>query len=90
MWTAAIVTSPVLSVASAAKLRTLFELTVKSAAVAGATGVAATVTVNGVADGSGAVAVTTDSPPFSSIERGVKTNSTLGFVILTNGMRFIV
>ena len=75
---AVIVTVPVLSVAFAAKVRTVFVLTLKSLATAGSTAAADTVTVNGSADPSATVAVTAVDPPFSSIESGVSTSVTGG------------
>ena len=66
--TPVIVTMPVLEVALAAKLRTLFALRLKSAATAGATGVAYTVTVNAVAEAGDTVAVTVPISPSSPIE----------------------
>ena len=73
--TAAIVTSPVLVVAFAAKLRAVFELSPTPSA-----GETDTVTVNGAAWASGTVAVTVVFPPFSSIAAGVSASSTRGFV----------
>ena len=80
--TAAIVTSPVLSVALAAKLRVAPD-SVKSASVAGASAVAATVTVNASADATVAVAVTVAVPPSSPIESGVNTSVTRGAASLS-------
>ena len=58
-----IVTVPVLSVASAAKLSSWLVLSSKSASVAGATGLAVTVTVNAVAEAGATIAVTVTVPP---------------------------
>ena len=75
---AVMVTAPLLSVAFAAKVRTLFVLSMKSPVPAGDTGSADTVTVNGSADPCSTVAVTVLEPPFSEIESGVNTNVTFG------------
>ncbi len=79
---AVIVTDPVLSVAFAAKLRVVFELSVKSSAAALAPGAADTVTVNGALDAELTVAVTVLLPPFSEIESGVRISVTVGGVTL--------
>ena len=69
--TAVMVTVPVLTVAFAAKVRTLLVLSMKSPVPAG--GTVDTVTVNGSADACSTVAVTVLEPPFSEIESGVNT-----------------
>ena len=63
--TGPILTTPVLSVAFAAKLSTWFELSLKSSSVAGSTGSADTVTVKGTGEAGDTVAVTVIHPAFS-------------------------
>ena len=63
--TSPILTTPVLLVASAAKLSTRFELSLKSASVAGATGLADTVTVKATGEAGDTFAVTGIHPAFS-------------------------
>ena len=77
LFTAVIVTSPVLSVAPAAKLSVPPD-SAKSPATAGASGAAATVTVNGSVDAADSVAVTLPTPPSSPIESGLSTSVTSG------------
>ena len=72
------VTAPLLSVAFAAKVSTLFVLSMKSPIPAGDTGSADTVTVNGSADPCSTVAVTVLEPSFSETESGVRTSVTIG------------
>ena len=75
------VTVPVLTVAFAAKVRTLFALIVKSRSWAGDTASADTVTVNSVSvDPCSTVAVTVLEleAPLSEIESGVSTSVTIG------------
>ena len=76
--TAVIVTTPVLVVAPAAMVSTLFVLSVKSSATAGEIAVASTVTVVVALDSPLNVAVTVLTPPLSLMDDGVKTNVTLG------------
>ena len=77
-FTAVTVTVPVLSVRYAAKLSVVASLSVKSAAVAGSTGCAATVTVYGSVNAAVAVAVTRLTPPSSAIASGASRSVTDG------------
>ena len=79
--TPVIVTVPVLVVAFSAKLRTGFALRRKSAATAGDTAAAATVTVKAAAEAGDTVAVTVLTPPFSPIELSDSTRVTVGVVV---------
>ena len=79
--TPVIVTEPVLVVAFSAKLRTWFALRRKSAATAGDTAAAATVTVKAAAEAGDTVAVTVLTPPFSPIESADSTRVTVGVVV---------
>ena len=76
--TGVIVTVPVLSVASAAKCSSRFVLSLKSSAVAGATGVAEIVTVKATGEAGDTVAVTV-ACPFS------KTLSSLSCSVTSSG-----
>ena len=78
LFTAVMVTVPVLSVALAAKLRIPLVLREKSASTAGESGAADTVTVKGVSEAVGTVAVTVLLAPFSEIESGVRVSVTRG------------
>ena len=79
--TPVIVTEPVLVVAFSAKLSTWFALRRKSAATAGATAAAATVTVKAAAEAGDTVAETVLTPPFSPIEASDSTRVTVGVVV---------
>ena len=79
--TPVIVTVPVLVVAFSAKLRTRFALRRKSAATAGDTAAAATVTVKAAAEAGDTVAVTVLTPPFSPIEPSDSARVTAGVVV---------
>ena len=78
MFTALILTVPVLLVAPAAIVSVSFELSVKSAAIAGDTAVADTTNVTFSLDGPPSVAVTVVESPFSPIEAGLSTRVTVG------------
>ncbi len=71
------VTVPVLAVASAAKLRVVFELRLKSDAVAGLTGDAVTSTVKAVSEAGSAAAVTV-AAPLSATAAGLSPRNTVG------------
>ena len=77
--TAVIVTVSVLDVEPAA-ISSVVPLCVTSAATAGESGVAVTVTVTASLDTALNVAVTVLTPPFSAIEAGVSTSVTAGAV----------
>ena len=70
-----------LVVASAAKLRVRFAVTVKSPD--GVDGSVATVTVNGVSDAGDTVAVTVLVPPCSLMESGDRASETAGAALLS-------
>ena len=78
LFTAVIVTVPVLEVLPAAIVSSLFVDIVKSPATAGLTALAETVTVTAALDAPDSVAVTVLDPPFSEIEDGVSTSVTVG------------
>ena len=75
---AVIVTTPPLDMFPAAIVSVVAVLNVKSSAVAGATGVAVTITVVGWTDGCDSAAVTVEIPPFSGIEAGSSASVTVG------------
>ena len=79
--TPVIVTEPVLVVAFSAKLRTRLALRRKSAATAGDTAAAATVTVKAAAEAGDTVAVTVLTPPSSPIEPADSARVTVGVVV---------
>ena len=78
LFTALILTVPVLVVAPAAIVSVSFVLSVKSEATAGDTAVADTVTVTSALDGPLSVAVTVVESPFSPIESALNTSDTVG------------
>ena len=78
LFTAVIVTVPVLLVEPAAIVRSLFVDTVKSLFVAGLSALTETVTVTAALDAEDSVAVTVLDPPFSEIEDGLNTSVTVG------------
>ena len=78
LFTAVIVTAPVLVVAPAAMVSVLLVLRLKSEDVAGETAVAETVSVTASVETALSVAVTAVEPPFSEIDEEPRTRETVG------------
>ena len=78
LFTAVMVTVPVLVVAPAAIVSVVFVDRLKSLLVAGLTALADTVTVTAALEAPDSAAVTVLSPPFSEIEAGLSASVTVG------------